>query len=78
MEKTAKRILRSGDVELKGQIQLTPSSSARNAAGPQTPVQSNPNVRILESNDDFAVVEFVCSCGQKTHVKCQYAPAKSG
>ena len=28
---------------------------------------------ILESNDEYAIIEIVCSCGRKTSVQCNYS-----
>jgi hypothetical protein len=42
---------------------LTPSGAV-----PQEPMQA----RIVESNTDYAVIEVICSCGQKTHIQCNY------
>jgi hypothetical protein len=37
-------------------------------AVPSEPMQA----RIVESNTDYAIIEVTCSCGQKTHVQCNY------
>jgi len=29
--------------------------------------------RIVESNNEYAIIEIICSCGQKTHVQCNYS-----
>ncbi len=29
--------------------------------------------KIIESNDEYAIIEVVCSCGQKCHIQCNYA-----
>ena len=29
--------------------------------------------RIVESNDEYAIIEIVCSCGRKTSVQCNYS-----
>lgn len=42
---------------------LTPS-----AAVPHEPMQA----RIVESNTDYAIIEVACSCGQKSHIQCNY------
>lgn len=78
MERTVKRILRSDDVELQGQVQLNVSAPGHNPVRQQSAPLSSPSVRILENTSDFAVVELTCSCGLRTQVKCQYAPEQSG
>jgi hypothetical protein len=42
---------------------LTPSGTV-----PHEPMQA----RIVESNTDYAILEIICSCGQKTHIQCNY------
>ena len=39
------------------------------AAHAGTPQQA----RILESNDEYAIIEVTCSCGAKSHIQCNYA-----
>lgn len=29
--------------------------------------------RIIESNDEYAILELTCSCGTKTHIQCNYS-----
>jgi DUF971 family protein len=49
---------------------LTPS-----AAMAHEPMQA----RVVESNSEYAIIEVICPCGQKTHIQCHYADAaKSG
>ena len=42
---------------------LTPSGAV-----PHEPMQA----RIVESNTDYAIIEVTCSCGQKSHIQCNY------
>ena len=42
---------------------LTPSGAV-----PSEPIQA----RIVESNTDYAIIEVTCSCGQKSHIQCNY------
>jgi len=75
MIQATSRILKSSDVEVEGQFHLDlghlgqPASGNRNAA--------TPKVRILENQNEFAVVEVICSCGRKTVVRCEYGNAAS-
>jgi hypothetical protein len=45
---------------------VTPSRAV-----PPEPMQA----RIVESNSDYAIIEVLCSCGQKTHIQCNYVNA---
>jgi len=73
----AGRILRSRNVKLEGCYQLDviggPVTGGRNvkyAAG------RTPKVRIAQKEDDFAIIEVVCGCGQTMQIRCNYAGAK--
>ena len=28
--------------------------------------------RVIESNEQYAILEIVCSCGAKSHIQCNY------
>jgi len=86
MQKAAGHILKSSEVRLEGQIRLDPrclSAQARGyprqggGGGPDS-VGPQPEVRILESHPEFAVIEVICCCGARTYVKCQYADLAAG
>jgi hypothetical protein len=73
------RILKKSQVKASGTVRLTPghvapvrtTCSAR-ADVPQADLQPR-SARIVESNDEYAVIEVVCSCGAKNHIQCNYA-----
>jgi len=52
-----------------GAAPVRPSASAR--ADTRSPAAQQ--ARILESNDEYAIIEVTCSCGAKSHVQCNYA-----
>ena len=72
MEKTMGRVLKADEVKLQGQyhLNITPASQQPAIAGQAT--SGSPQVRLVESNADYAVMEITCSCGAKTHVRCEY------
>jgi len=72
MGKTQGRILKSKDVILQGRIQLDMAHTSHKAAKSQNSAQTAPQVRIVEKHSEFAVIEIICSCGTKTHIKCEY------
>ena len=75
MSKSAGRILKAKDVELEGQLTLSivqqPESKQSGSA------LSEPQVRIVESQPDFAVIEITCSCGTGMNIKCEYTGTKT-
>ncbi|MHC4395244.1 MAG: hypothetical protein ACYS1A_06275 [Planctomycetota bacterium] len=76
MNKVQGRILKSNDVELQGRLQLDMAQTGTNPTqGGNSPAVA-PQVRIVEKHSEFAVIEITCSCGIKTHLKCEYAAAE--
>jgi hypothetical protein len=76
MEKAAGRVLKGSDVNLEGTFRL---DIGRGAAGPANEKNSAPaavQVRVIENNSDYALIEVTCGCGEKTQVKCEYANAQ--
>ena len=78
MQATAGRILRSSDVNFEGRFHLDITSAA--SAGPKTnrAPSAAPQARIVQNDAQFALLEITCSCGAKTHVKCQYTAPQTG
>jgi hypothetical protein len=75
MPKTAGHILKSDEVKLEGQFRLDVAQVQSQTGGPkeQSPALPAPQVRIVENHTEFADIEITCSCGIKTHLKCEYA-----
>jgi len=77
MVKLAGHVLKANDVKLEGQVRLDTAQVQRGLPkGKKTPAAA-PQVRILENNPEFAVIEVTCSCGNKTCFKCEYATVES-
>ena len=72
MEKTATRILKADEVKLQGQYHLDLGQSPQAVTGVKKPVSAAAQVRIVENNADYAVVEVICKCGTKTQIRCDY------
>jgi len=75
MEKTAGRILKAGNVKLEGQFHLDLVQAGPSLPKQKETVSTTPTARIVENHPEFAVVEITCSCGARTHLKCEYAGA---
>ena len=74
MEKTAGRVLKANEVRLQGQYQLNVTQAAQSSVAAPKAISGTPQVRIVENNADHAVMEIICGCGMKTHIRCDYAP----
>ena len=73
MIKTAGRILKSNDVKLEGQFQLDVTKAGSGMPGQQVAASSTPQVRVVENNPEYAVIEVTCGCGRKMSLQCDYA-----
>ncbi len=73
------KVIKSDQITVSGSVRLTPEAAApvRTAfsARADTPPAGSPpqSARVVESNTEYAVIEIVCSCGEKNHVQCNYA-----
>jgi hypothetical protein len=79
MPQTVGRILKGSDVNIEGRYQLGLGNTAAAPNGRNINLPA-PQVRIVEKQPAFAVIELTCSCGQKTRIRCDYpdpnAPAE--
>jgi hypothetical protein len=79
MVKTAGHILKSDDVKFEGCCHLD-IGTGQTAAGQvkrTSTASTAPQVCVVESHAQFAVIEVTCSCGTKTLVRCEYADVGS-
>jgi hypothetical protein len=75
MTETSGQILKSDDVEVEGRYCL---EVVQDEFEPDEPVEATdssaaPQVQIIENQADHAVIEVLCSCGEKLNVRCDYA-----
>ncbi len=77
MMQTTSRILKSEDVELEGQYHLDLGHSVSSAQHSKNTVAGTAKARILDNNNEYAVIELICSCGRKTIVRCEYGGASA-
>jgi tRNA-dihydrouridine synthase len=62
-------LLKADTVKMGEQsVVVGPGASAGAAAGDSTAQEA----RIVESNDEYAVIEIVCGCGAKSFVQCNF------
>jgi hypothetical protein len=70
MRKAAGHILRSDEVRLEGQLNISVLPSEPRHAGAQT-------ASIVQSNPEFAVIKITCSCGATMYLRCEYSKESS-
>ena len=70
----------SGSVRLTPEAAVAPVRTAFSAPAGTPQADATPqSARIVESNNEYAVIEVICSCGNKNQVQCNYADvAKTG
>ena len=72
MQRITSRIIKSNNVKLHGKYQIGSSQNFQCSAAQSKTILTSPQVKIVESHPEYAVIEFVCSCGEKTTVRCEY------
>ena len=76
MMQATNRILKSDDVEVvEGQCHLDLGRPVSSAQHSKNAVTGTAKARILDNNNEYAVIELICSCGRKTIVRCEYGGA---
>jgi hypothetical protein len=73
MVKAAGRILKSENCKLEGQFHLDIERVGLNLPKQTVAASSAPQVRMLENNPEYAVIEVTCSCGTTISIRCEYA-----
>ena len=77
MRNTAGRILKESDVKLDGQFTLDIVQTETGSSKEPVAALVEPQVRIVESQSEFSVIEITCSCGTSMYLKCEYAGVKA-
>lgn len=71
------KVLKKKDVRVGGSVQLgEESASGSGVPAGRVGGTTAQQARIVESNNEYAIIEIVCSCGHKTHVQCNYSQVK--
>jgi hypothetical protein len=75
VDKSTGQILKANDVKVQGTFHLDVEQSSKKPTSTGK-ITSAPQVCIIESNTEFAVMEIICSCGTKIRVRCEYGEKK--
>jgi len=67
------RIIKGEQVAIDGTLQIGIALGQSGNTDPRA-ITGQPEVRIAEQHDDYMVIEFKCSCGEKSYLRCDYAP----
>jgi hypothetical protein len=74
MELKTTNILKSSQVRFEGNFHLDLTNHKREQKQKCSGPLSNPQLKIIEKNQNFAMIEITCGCGEKILVKCHYSP----
>jgi hypothetical protein len=72
MMQTMNRVLKSDEVEIDGRCHLDIGRSASSAQLGKNNNSVAVKAKILDNNNEYALIELICSCGKKTLVRCEY------
>ena len=76
MDAIAGRILKGRNVKLEGVFKLEIDNASQASGDANNVNTATLQANIVENHPDFAIIEVICSCGAKTHIKCQYNTAQ--
>ena len=66
-------LLKADTIKMAEQpVVIGPGASAVASAGAAAGGSTAQEARIVESNDEYAVIEIVCGCGGKSFVQCNF------
>lgn len=71
MKTGLRRVLKSGEMKVQGTYKIDIGPAGSGQVRPAVPRE----VRVVEKYPDYAVIEFVCSCGAASRVRCDYGEA---
>jgi len=77
MAKSTGRIIKASNVRMDGHFRISTGGTSSGTTGKAAPASPGAalQVNIVETQADYAVLEVTCSCGTKTHIKCEYGNA---
>ena len=73
MMQTTNRVLKSDEVEIDGRCHLDIGHSVSSAQPGKNNTSVAARARIFDNNNEYAMIELICSCGKKTLVRCEYS-----
>jgi hypothetical protein len=77
MMQVTSRILKSSDVEVEGRFHLDLGAPPPSAQNSRNAAVGAAKVRILENQNEYAVMEVTCPCSRKTIIRCDYSDVAS-
>lgn len=77
MANVSGHILKSENIKVQGHFRLDLGQPGTSSVKNNNKTHNTAQAKIVETNPEFAVLEITCSCGTKTHVRCEYNNAQA-
>lgn len=69
-------VVKSDNAVINGNVCIKLGEAIESAVTPAIGQSMSPGdieqARVIESNEQYAIIEIVCSCGAKSHIQCNY------
>ncbi len=72
MEQTTKKILKSNQVNIEGKYKLELSQANHRSHDSLNNKLKSPQVKIIENNEGYVLIQVTCSCGEQINLKGNY------
>ncbi len=72
MEQTSGKILKSNQVNIEGKYKLELSQANHCSHDGLNNKLKSPQVKIIENNEGYVVIQVICSCGEQINLKGNY------
>jgi hypothetical protein len=72
MAQTTGRILKGNQVNIEGKYQLGLSQANHSSPENMNTMLKSPQVRIIENNAGYVVIQVTCSCGEQITLRGEY------
>ena len=73
---THAKILKGSEVKVEGKFTLEVAQIEQETPQETSTDLVEPQVRILQNESEFSVIEITCSCGELLNLRCEYAADK--
>lgn len=67
------KVLKNVEISQEPAVRIGAGSGVPSAAVKASGAAVAQQARIVESNNEYAIIEVTCSCGSKAFVQCNYA-----
>ena len=72
------KVLKNVEISQGPAVRIGAGSSAGGASVKSSGAAVAQQARIVESNNEYAIIEVTCSCGGRAFVQCNYAALGNG